>query len=135
MNIAEIKEQFEDHDMRCGEMHPLFMTPLTALYGRLSEIILDDYHFETVEALGITEEERYLLDSRDDLEELLYAKKLDGFLACFAKPVAKPFGDNGGYSSSWGHYRTQWLYADSIPELAQKAIKWAAEVFEKDMAK
>lgn len=134
MDIAEIKEQFEEHDMRCEEMHPLFMTPLTALHGRLTEIILEYPHYETCEALGFVEEERYLLDSRDDLEELLYAKKLDGFLACFAKPVAKPFGDNGGYSSSWGHYRTQWLYADSISELSQKAITWAAKVFAEDMA-
>lgn len=133
MDIQEIKSQFEEHDMRCEEMHPLFMTPLTAMCGRLSEIILEDDHYDTCEALGFVEEERYLLDSRDDLEELLYAKKLDGFLACFAKPVVKPFGDNGGYSSSWGHYRTQWIYADSISELSQMAITWAKEVFEKDM--
>ncbi|MGP5518045.1 hypothetical protein ACTXNA_07355 [Psychrobacter celer] len=135
MDIQEIKSRFEEHDMRCEEMHPLFMTPLTTLYGRLSEIILDDHHFETVEALGITEEERFQLDSRDDLEELLYAKKLDGFLACFAKPIVKPIGDSGSHSCSWGYYRTTWLYADSISELSQKAIKWAEEVFEKDMAK
>lgn len=135
MNIEQIKEQFFEHDLRCEEMHPLFMTPITALSGRLSEVILEDYFYETTEAMGLSEEERQILNDRDDLEELLFAKQLDGFLARFAKPIAFGFGTNGGYSSSWGYYRTQWFYAGSIPELAQKALNWSEEVFEIDMGR
>lgn len=135
MDIAKIKEQFEEHDLRCEEMHPLFMTPLTALTGRLTEIILTDDFNETLDAMGIPKEGRDDIQTRDDLEELLYAEKLDGFLACFAKPIVKPFGENGSRSCSWGYYRRQWIYADNIPELSEKAITWAKDVFEKDMTK
>lgn len=133
MNNREIAELFFEHDMRCEEMHPLFMTPFTALTGRLAEIILEDDFDETLDALGIPVERRDDIQTRDDLEELFYEASLYGFLAKFAKPIAIPFGTNDSYSSSWGYYRMHWIYANSIPELAQKAIKWAEEVFDGDM--
>ncbi len=131
----EVKELLAEHDLRCEEMHPLFMAPLDSLGGRLVDIILEYNFYEACDALGFSDSERDQLDSRDDLEELLYAKKLNGYLACFAKPIVKPCGDRGSYSFSWGYYRNQWLYAESISDLVQKAIEWADEVFKQDMAK
>ena len=133
MNNREIAELFFEHDMRCEEMHPLFMTPLTALTGRLADVILEHDFDETLDAMGIAVEGRDDIQTRDDLEEMLYEANLQGFLAKFAKPIAMPFGTNDGYSSSWGYYRMHWIYADSIPELAEKAVKWAEEVFDGDM--
>lgn len=133
MNNQEIAELFGEHDIRCEEMHPLFMTPLTALGGRLTDVILECDFDEILDAMGIPKEGRDDIQTRDDLEEMLYGAGLDGFLAQFAKPIARAFGSDGSHSSSWGYYRARWFYADSIPELSQMAIDWAKKVFDEDM--
>lgn len=133
MNIQNIKSQFEEYDIRCEEMHPMFMNPVTALGGRLTDVILEHDFDQTLDAMGIPKEGRDDIQDRDDLADLLHEAKLHGYLAQFAKPIARPFGENGAYSSSWGYYRTQWFYASSVLELSQKAIEWAKKVFDEDM--
>lgn len=55
-------------------------------------------------------------------EWLVDSNKL-GFLVQFATPVMKPIGKNCR-TYSWGHYGTEWIYADTLDEAIDKGMKW-----------
>jgi hypothetical protein len=73
-------------------------------------------------------------DRRDGFIEMLLDRELFGFLARVETPVITYAGDSGnclGYS--WGHYRTEWLYAETIEELKDKALEWIESSRESDI--
>ena len=67
-------------------------------------------------------------DGRDDFTEAFSqwacGANLHGFLIQFATPVKTPIG-KGVYNFSWGHYRTKWIYDESIKRAADRAVEWA----------
>jgi hypothetical protein len=61
---------------------------------------------------------------------------LTGFIAEVSTPIPTQFYDGGGYSSSgFGYTQHTHIYGDSLPEIAEMAIKWKDAVIEKRRAK
>lgn len=61
------------------------------------------------------------LENADDVLSELAMRRVDGFFVQLATPIPSSFHEGGGFSFSWGSYRTEWFYAksvDKIPELA-----------------
>lgn len=48
-----------------------------------------------------------------------------GFLVSFAAPIMTGTGTAMNYS--WGHYRTNWFYADTFEAALEKGFAWVAE--------
>jgi hypothetical protein len=48
-----------------------------------------------------------------------------GYLVNVATPVMRPVAD-GVRSYSWRRYRTRWLYGETMENVVQKALDWAA---------
>lgn len=71
--------------------------------------------------------------SPDDVAETLSRHLRNGFIAQFATPTMTFRGDMASYS--WGHYYTAWHYADTLPLLTARAIKWAEARNAADKAK
>jgi|SRR5579871_6604469 len=61
----------------------------------------------------------------DDVAWALHGRP--GFLVQAATPVRR-FHSGGSYDYSWGHYRTEWLYAASEAEIATVCVAWARKV-------
>lgn len=62
-------------------------------------------------------------------------RHLPGVIFQLAHPVMSYFGDGDMASFSWGHYRTQWLYADSLEEIVGRCQEQLARWQEIDRAK
>jgi len=54
-----------------------------------------------------------------------------GFLLKFATPVMKHY-DSGGASFSWGHYRTKWVYGDTLEAALDSGFCWVDECRKKE---
>lgn len=48
-----------------------------------------------------------------------------GFLAKAATPVMTYHRGSKSSSFSWGRYRTQWVYGETMDEIVAKAVAWA----------
>lgn len=73
-------------------------------------------------------------DFIDDLMGEAFFDRAFGYLAEVACPVHRKVAENTS-SFSWGHYYTGLIFAETVEELMAKAIAWAKENHEKDMAK
>lgn len=58
-----------------------------------------------------------------------------GFLVQVSHPVMDFDASGASASFSWGYYGTRWVYAESIREVATKAVAWAKEDDEASMQK
>lgn len=85
-----------------------------------------DYLEDICEAIGIEPTEE-LDDDMTNLPSFLVDSGKPGFLVRFATPVPKQFYSSGGYSWSWGHYTTKYIYGDTYEEACKKAMKWQAD--------
>lgn len=68
-------------------------------------------------------------DTPDDVIAEMRINGKIGFFALLAAPVPSSFlKDTGGFSYSWGHYRTEWVYADSLDEIGPLLRAFEEEV-------
>ncbi|WP_027358410.1 hypothetical protein [Desulforegula conservatrix] len=60
------------------------------------------------------------------------SEEKQGFVAEFATPVRIFYtSDSGEHAEySWGRYRTQWIYGETIEELFEAGMKWFNNVIE-----
>lgn len=58
-----------------------------------------------------------------------------GFLAKVATPVMTYHKESECSSFSWGYYRTQWVYGETMDEVVAKAIAWADKQREAEKAR
>lgn len=71
----------------------------------------------------------------EEIGGLMLRKKLGGFLLRVAVPVTSNHRPDGrGYTFSWGHYTTDWLYVPSLAEIAPACAAAAAEQLAEDKA-
>jgi len=70
----------------------------------------------------------------EDLAEWLGNKGHLGFLAQVSAPVRDYFDENG-WTSSWGYTHFTWLYADTIGQLAERALAWSTDMANLDKRK
>lgn len=54
-----------------------------------------------------------------------------GFLVQFATPVMR--GDKKCRTYSWGYYRTQWVYAETLAKAVNLGLGWVAECRTKEL--
>lgn len=137
MTPTEISDEFEDKDLRCEVIYPIFAIPFGSLIGHdLAEIIMN-YDESLNRALGITDKDFDEFTHADFIEAFLCEKDKKGFVGKFAKPIATKFsGDNfENYYSSWGYYQTQWFYSYDLNGVFAQAIQWAREQHVENRAK
>lgn len=68
-----------------------------------------------------------------EIVEALAIARVNGFLVQAAQPVVRNFYPSG-HSYSWGHYHTEWLYADSAEAIASVVDAWSKATLAKDRA-
>jgi hypothetical protein len=105
------------------------------------EFIEEVFDYESVEIENLPELKTTLeLAAEENLNRSDFAEELasrfafnrrNGFLAKIATPVTSNHKDRG-YTFSWGHYRTNWIYAETIDDLTNQAVAWAEAEHEKD---
>ena len=89
----------------------------TALSDSLNQAIEEDGNL-VCKAMSIDMSEPDVFECDGVIDAAIACGKL-GFLGQFGYAF-----ERGGYRG-WGMYTLQWLYADTIDELFQKAIEWA----------
>ena len=57
-----------------------------------------------------------------------------GFLVQAATPVLNYYKD-GGFTYSWGHYHTAWIYCDTADQIADIVCGWANKRHDADKAR
>jgi hypothetical protein len=57
----------------------------------------------------------------DDIVVELIIRGLTGFFAHLSAPIPTAFPYEGSIEYSWGYYRSRWVYADSLDEIAALA--------------
>lgn len=56
-------------------------------------------------------------------------KKMDGFFIQLGRPVPRDFNKDGtSYTSSWGSYRTKWIFVAKLEQVLEKAAAFSDEV-------
>lgn len=76
-------------------------------------------------------------DTETDIEihqggELLREGGFFGFAVQFGASV-RTFYSATSWGSSWGHYYTQWVYAETYEQAWEMGLAWAASMNEKDL--
>jgi hypothetical protein len=67
--------------------------------------------------------------------EWLIDANILGFLVKAATPVMTYHKESDTSYFSWGHYRTRWVYGESMDEVVIKVIGWAMEMRELEKSK
>jgi|GEM_PF-5571802 len=110
----QIQNRFEDNQIRCTALYPLFMMPMHSMSEELEEEIYLNLE-DIAHQIGLTEEQVARIEygnlSVGGVIKTHYEK---GFLALIETPV-----DN-----SWLHTSYTWFYSESIEEIAEKALNW-----------
>lgn len=115
-------------------------SPPTSFHDACEEILDGDHQCgddlpEIASIISLRGDEE--LSDREAVEELAAAFAQNdrvGFLFCAAVPVTSDHS-HGGYRFSWGHYRTAWLYAETIEAVRSKLIAWAEASIKRDADK
>ena len=67
--------------------------------------------------------------------EALEMAQCKGFLIQAAQPVVRDFSKDGnGFSYSWGHYHTEWLYAETADQIPVVVAEWSDATLSSDRA-
>lgn len=139
MTHAEINEQLFDNTIRFESVIYLAgaLAQADSLPDDLRELLDDEDDKTIIQAFP-----GFPLSLRDDddcfLEfaaEWLIDNQRLGFLVKAATPVMTYHKDSGGSHFSWGYYRTQWVYGETMDVVVTKAIAWADERREADKGK
>jgi len=72
---------------------------------------------------------RRILTSEDEPEEedvIEVLHRVNGFFAKLARPIPQMLGTRHAYS--WGYYQTEWVYAETLEELAKLAEDFSERV-------
>lgn len=119
------------------------MVLLASVLGEIDsmpEVMEDDFLQEDVALMEscfgpMPEEIKKAYESVDYSEFLGWLLDHDrfGFLLKFATPVMKHY-PNGGGAFSWGHYRTKWVYGDTLDAALDAGFCWVEECREKEKA-
>ena len=89
---------------------------------------------EMWEAMGLAGPDDDEDASNDSIGSYLMDNKKLGFLVKVATPIPERFTKTGYSTNGWGYYMTQWLYAETLEEVFEKAKVWAAEYIESKRA-
>lgn len=89
---------------------------LSELFGPVPEYLKEDIEAGNDEAIM----------------EWLYESGRFGFLIEFATPVMTPSGSGTGARYSWGHYRMQWVYGDTLDAALDAGFAWVAGMRKKE---
>lgn len=128
--------------------HLIWLPSLVTLDGHASVPAFDEFVDEAldgyVEIEALPEIEATLeLAEQEDMDATEFAEELlsrlafnrrNGFLAKIGTPYTYNHRD-GGFTFTWGHYRTIWIYAKSLDNLTDQAVAWAKVQHEADRAK
>lgn len=81
--------------------------------------LIPDYYFEHC-------------NDDESFNELIFDQKLFGFLVQFATPVRTYGSDKKSHRFSWGHYYTEWVYAETLDGAIEAGLQWAEKMAEHD---
>jgi hypothetical protein len=128
MNHTEINETLFEHTIRIENLIYLAGALTTdSLPPVLNDLIEEDPDrvSETFPEMpsSILEDEDSAVES---VREWLVDNQLLGFMVQVATPVMTPLSADA-WRYSWGYYRTQWIYAETLAEALSKATRWADE--------
>ena len=65
------------------------------------------------------------IESEAELADLLFDRRLFGFLAKVETPFPISASSHTSFTFSWGMFTSTWVYSETLEELAQKATEWA----------
>lgn len=82
------------------------------------KLVFDDEHVEPEDFLDAISDEGTL-----------------GFLVCFASPVRHYTKSKTSWTSAWNHYRTGWVYGETLEEAIERGEAWAEQMVRLDEAK
>lgn len=125
-NAVNETESFSDANVRIDEM--FWLPGLTSGQPSAFRDFVEDDLPEASEIIG---KMSWMKDFSDDAEslagEMIY-RGMTGFIVRLAAPVPSDFIDGNGYSFSWGHYRIEWFYAQSLADIATLAKEFREQV-------
>lgn len=67
-----------------------------------------------------------------EFAEYLFSNNKLGFLAKVATPVMRVDKTTRSTQFSWGHYIVSWVYGETLEEVAEKGLAWAAKIREEE---
>jgi hypothetical protein len=76
-------------------------------------------------------------EQREAWEELfgdMAFRRQGGFLIAVARPVCQRFGSRNSFTSSWGYYHNELLFAETLDQGFKDAVAWGEERRESDLA-
>lgn len=124
MGMQQIISDFFDSSLRVEKVIHLGTMCMDDIWPTAAMDAFEDDAEEVWEALGSLAPDEA---STEEWGEALRCMRKLGFLVQFATPMPRDFSDDGGYSFSWGHYTTQWIYDDSFESACARALKWQEE--------
>lgn len=129
--MESIRDQFFNKDIRPEKVIHLGTMCLGEDWPDISKEAFDYDRDEILNALGLpfAEDDDEIPEDFWEFDQLLSSRGKLGWLVLFATPVPRNFSESG-YSFSWGHYATQWIYGESFEDCCQQSIKWQAEFIE-----
>ena len=114
IDFQQIRNRFEDYQIRCTALYPLFMMPINSMDEDLEESIYMEIHDLALD-LGISNETLAKINNGDVfIGDVFNSIHKDGFIAEIETPVG----------NSWLHTSYKWFYGNSVEEIAKKAINW-----------
>lgn len=63
----------------------------------------------------------------NDIAEEFIANDMTGYLVQLSTPINTLNRDGKTYSYSWGYYKSQWVYVQSLDDLMQQIEHWKAQ--------
>jgi len=126
---------FFEENLRCENLYPLFMCISDVMPSGLKDVL--ETELKPCHILGLDDDFIEPLINNwsfsQEVAEKLRENEKTGFLAEFATPIPRNFKTSDGGTSwedSWGYYRKEWFYADSLTDLQNQAADWAREHFQ-----
>jgi hypothetical protein len=126
MNLPELHEELFDLTIRIDKIILLAVAINEDSMSEDLQEILEEEDYELLEKLfGLPAGKAHVesWDAKDIREWLVHHRKF-GFLIELATPARKYFTANS-WSSSWGNYAINWIYADTLEEAIDLAKQWA----------
>lgn len=128
MNEKELMDAFDDANLRAESIiHIPAMITDYEFSPAIENELWDDYDLLVAMGLVPGNEVPDWTEDKELVIETIHNKKKYGWACKFATQIVTPHEEGGGYSSSWGHYKAKWFYADTYEATCAAALAWAAE--------